>query len=680
MAITLSSAFWAQQPAVAQIDGNEAEEIEEVTVTATRLPTMEQELPFAYSRIGRDEIQLARQQLGLDEALAGVPGLFFQNRYNFAQDLRIAIRGFGARANFGIRGIRLIADDIPLTLPDGQGSVDSIDLGSAETIEVIRGPFSAVYGAASGGVILIRSETGPTEPFVAGRLNLGDYGFAQGQLKFGGQSGAFDYMANLSHTTLDGYRDHSATKNTLLNSRIRYEIDDSTRLTVVVNVVHSPEADDPGALNSTEVSANRRQAAPRNIAFDAGESLDQQALGAALSRRYAGGSELLLRAHYSHRDFANRLPFDINANGQGGSVELGRNFYGVGGHWSVGLGPGMRLVVGAEYEAQRDHRRRFANDLGVLGPLTTDQDEDVTDYAVFAELSWTVSQAIAARFGVRYDAIDYDVIDRLDLGGSGETDFSAFSPMAGMTWQVGDRTTLYTNVSRSFDPPATTELANPSAPTGFNQDLEEQSAMNFELGLKGEGAGRWQYELAMFHIDVDDAIVPFELSGTGQTFFENAGSASHDGIEAGLTIELAEGLTASASYTWSDFEFDHFQGLGGESFDGNRIPGIPEHLVQAGVSWQPAGALFLGFDVLHAAHFFADNANQVEVGDYTVADMRLEYRWRGPRLEVSPFAGINNIFDEKYDGNIRLNASFGRYFEPAPERNVYAGVEVRLAR
>ena len=487
----------------AQDELAQADELEEVVVTATRIATESQRLPFAVARVGKEEIQDARQQLGLDEALSGVPGLFFQNRYNFAQDLRVAIRGFGARANFGIRGIRIVADDIPLTLPDGQASVDSIDLGSADSIQVIRGPFSAVYGAASGGVILIESENGPVDPFLSGRVNFGSYDFLQGQLKVGGQAGNTRYMGNLTATELDGYRDHSKLETTLLNAKIQHEFNDSTNLSVILNTVDSPTANDPGGLNAREVEENRRQAAPRNILFDAGESVEQQSLGAALRKGY-GESELLVNGYYVNRSFDNRLPFDVNSNGQGGSVDLNRDFYGLSARWTEAFTSGPRLVFGVEYAAQRDHRKRFANDLGVLGVLTTNQDEDVTNSAVFAQAMWDVSEQLTINVGARYDELEYEVKDRLGLGGSGDTDFDAFSPMAGLSWAISDHANLYGNVSQSFDPPATTELANPDGATGFNQNLDPQEATNLELGIKGE-TGRVGYEVAVFHIDVDDA-------------------------------------------------------------------------------------------------------------------------------------------------------------------------------
>ena len=562
--------------------------LEEIVVTATRIPTDLVSLPLAVGSVGRDEIQRGRKQLGLDEALVAVPGLFFQNRYNFAQDLRIAIRGFGARANFGIRGIRIFADDIPLTLPDGQGSVDAIDLGSAQQIDVIRGPFSAVYGSASGGVINIRTEDGPDTPFISGRLNLGSYDYRQGQLKAGGQEGKLNWLANFSATKLDGYRDHANYKSRLFNSKFRYDFDENASLTVVANAVDSPTADDPGGLNAREVSEDRRQAAPRNLLYNAGEALDQQTLGLAFRKKIGSNQELMLRNYYVWRDFSNRLPFDVNSNGQGGSVDLDRRFAGLGGSygWTSTIGGhGNHFIVGLDYDAQRDHRRRYANNQGVIGDLTTNQDEDVTTTGLYIQDVLDLTASAALTLGGRFDDVDYKVSDRTDGSGSGQRSFNEFSPMAGVNWSVREAVNLYGNISSSFDPPATTELANPDGPTGFNQSLESQTASNYEIGVKGLISGRLRYELALFHIDVKDEIVPYELEGSGQSFFQNAGKSTHDGLEAAVSVELAPGLMGTATYTWSDFTFDEFQGVSGEVYDGNRIPGVPEQLFNLDLAW-----------------------------------------------------------------------------------------------
>jgi iron complex outermembrane receptor protein len=663
--------------------------LEEVVVQATRIPTDRSDLPFAAGVVAGEQVQRGRQQLGLDEALAGQPGLFFQNRYNFAQDLRIAIRGFGARANFGIRGIRIFADDIPQTLPDGQGSVDAIDLGSVEAVEVIRGPFSAVYGSASGGVIHIRTEDGPERPQLSARLDTGSYGFSQWQAKAGGEvgdqvgdnGGRLNWLANLSSTELNGYREQSNYQSDLFNSKFRYDFDASASLTVVLNAVDSPYADDPGGLTAAEAAADRRQAAPRNVQFAAGEALDQQTLGLAFNKDFGTGRDLLLRTYYQGRDFINRQPFDINTNGQGGSVDLQRHFTGFGAQygWEANWGGdrwgrGSRLIVGFDYDAQRDHRRRFINLEGVTGALTTDQDEDVTTAALFVQDALELGASLTLTVGGRFDDVEYRVTDRTGAPGSGERSFTEFSPMIGASWAPRETLRLYGNVSTSFDPPATTELANPYGPTGFNPDLDSQTATNVEAGVKGLVADRVRYEVALFHIDVQDEIVPYELGGSGQSFFRNAGSSTHRGLEASLVLELLPGLIGSGSYTWSDFTFDMFRDPGGGVFDGNRIPGIPEHLFQAALEWSHASGFFVGLDLLYAGAFFADNANAVETGDYRVADLRGGYRWQADRWRLEPFAGVSNLLDEQYMTNIRLNAAFGRYYEPAPERNLHVGV------
>lgn len=651
--------------------------LEEIVVTATRIPTDLADLPFAAGMVSGEQVQRARQQLGLDEALSVQPGLFFQNRYNFAQDLRIAIRGFGARANFGIRGIRIFADDIPQTLPDGQGSVDAIDLGSLQSVEIIRGPFSAVYGSSSGGVIHLRSEDGPPRPVLTGRYNTGAYGFAEWQVKAGGQAGRLNWLLNGSSAELDGYRDHAAYRNDLFNSKFRYDFDQTASLTVLLNAVDSPLADDPGALTAREAAADPRQAAPRNLQFNAGESLDQQTLGVAFRKSFSGGRELLLRNYYVQRNFFNRLPFDVNSNGQGGSVDLDRKFAGFGAQygWATDwAGRAGRLIVGVDHDAQRDHRMRYANNQGELGDLTTNQDEDVTTNALFAQQAVDLTERLAVTVGGRFDAVEYRVSDRTGAPGSGQRTFREFSPMLGANWAASGSLRLYGNVSTSFDPPATTELANPYGPSGFNPDIDSQTATNYEAGLKGVASGRLRYDLALFRIDVEDEIVPFELEGSGQSFYRNAGRSTHQGLEALIVLELLPGLTGSAAYTWSDFSFDEFREPGGAVFDGNRIPGIPEHLANLALEWSHASGFFAGWDLLYAGSFYADNANSVKTGDYLVSNLRGGLRWQAQGWNLEPFVGINNLFDEQYMSNIRLNAAFGRYYEPAPGRNLYGGI------
>jgi iron complex outermembrane receptor protein len=615
----------------------------------------------------------------MSESLVNIPGLFFQNQYNFAQDLRISIRGFGARTPFGIRGIKIYSDGIPKTLPDGQSNVDSIDLGSIRRIEVIRGPISSVYGAAAGGVINITTEEGPEIPFVSGRFNVGSYGYAQGQVKAGGQIVDLNYLVNGSTAKLDGYRDHSTYRSWLLNSKFRYAFDATSDLTMVLNAVDAPEAQDPGALTASEVQEDRRQAAPRNLLFDAGEKLDQQTIGLVFNKEFDATHAFMLRNYYVWRDFENKLPFDVDSNGQGGSVKLARFFTGGGGNYTTSedlLGRGNRLMLGFGINAQRDHRKRFVNNQGILGVKTTDQDEDVTNYAVYFQDVLEIVRNVTLTLGVRYDMVKYDVNDHTGGNGSGSISFDEINPQVGILWGVLPAVNLYGNIARSFDPPTTTELANPTGASGFNKNLKAQKAINYEIGVKGLLPGQVRYEIALFHIDVRDELVPFELSGSGQTFFENAGSSTHDGLEAALTVELLSGLTGTLTYTHSDFTFDTFQDRNGNNFDGNNLPGIPDNVFHIELFYVHPTNFYVGWDLLYADSLFGNNANTVKTEAYRVGNLRAGYNHKWKKWEIAPFIGIKNMFDEEYNDNIRLNASFGRFFEPAPERNFYGGIGI----
>jgi iron complex outermembrane receptor protein len=654
-------------------------QLEEITVVGDRIERSEVDSPIAVGSVGTDQIQLGRQQHSMGESLGPIPGLYIQSQYNYAQDLRMSIRGFGARSDFGIRGIKIFTDGIPNTLPDGQSNVDDLDLGSAQRMEVIRGPSSSVHGPAAGGVVNIVTEDGPEDPFLEGRSTFGSYDYDKHQVKGGGQDKRLNYLANLSYLSYGGYREHSTTRSSLLNTKFRYDLGESSDVTVVLNALDTPKALDAGALNEGEVQDDRRQAAPRALQFDAGEIVEQQKLGVVYRNTLAVARRLALRGYYVGRQFDNFLPFGVNSNGQGGSVDLDRRFFGGGGDYTFSgplFGRTNNLVVGAEIDAQRDERKRFANSFGERGALTTDQNEDVTGYAVYLQDEFHVREDLRLTVGLRYDVLEYDVEDKVG-NGSGSRTFDQISPMVGLLWNIGPSTNLYGNVSTSFEPPTTTELANPLGATGFNQSLEAQTAVNYEIGIKGLLPAKSRYDVALFHIDLEDELVPFELQGSGQTFFENAGRSTRNGLEASLVIEPWAGLSTTFTYTYSDFRFDRFSDVNGNVFDGNKTPGVPDNLFYVDVTYFHSSGFYASGDVLYSGSFFADNANAVKIDSYTLANLRFGYIHETGGWEISPFIGLRNILGEQYNDNIRINASFGRYFEPAPEFNAYGGITVR---
>ena len=669
-------------PALASAQDNPAvsvDDLEEIVVQATRMSRPLDSVPAAISVVNQAQIQLGRQQLGLDEALNRVPGVFMQNRYNFAQDLRVSIRGFGARSAFGIRGVKILVDGIPETLPDGQGQVDSIDLGAAQQIEVLRGPSSSYYGNASGGVISVTSERGPETPFANLRFSAGEYGAQKFQAKTGGQTERVNYFVSFSDSQIDGYREHSETENTQLSGRLEFDLGDRGSLLAVANYTDQPVSNDPGGINIAQAQADPRSARDRNLSFDGGEALEQTRLGFVYTLPVGEGSELQVRNYYVSRDFNNRLPFF-----GGGAVDLQRFFAGGGISYtqqgSLGGRPN-RVVVGLDYDDQDDHRRRFNNDMGVLGALSLDQDEHVTSTGLFIQDELSISDDVRLSFGVRVDQVEFDVGDRFLGNGddSGVRKLDDVSPMIGLLANLSPDVTVYGTYSTSFETPTTTEFANPSGAGGFNPLLEPQAATNLEVGLRGGVGSRTRYELAVFDIGVEDELIPYEIpSSPGRDFFANAGRSNRTGLEATLISQPTDRIGVTLSYTYADFTFADFLDDNGNDYSGNRIPGTVEQLVFAELSYRHPAGWFGALDALHVGDQFANNANSVADGAYTLSNLRLGFDANRGGATFSPFVGVNNLFDQSYNSNIRLNAFGRRYYEPGPGRNIYAGVAVNF--
>ena len=655
-----------------------ADGLNEIIVTATRLEQGARSVAATISVVSGDDIQTARQQLALDEALASVPGVFFQNRYNFAQDLRIAIRGFGARSNFGVRGIKILIDDIPETLADGQSQVDSIDLASVRQVEVLRGPASALYGNAAGGVISIQSERGSAESYVDARMAVGNYGYRKHQIKTAGAVGRLDYLASLSDLKIDGYRQHSEAENTQLNSRFNFRVSDQTEIGMTISATDQPVSNDPGGVIREDAETNPRGARDRNIAFNAGEALDQQKLGISFKHTFADGGELRARNYYLARDFRNRLPFM-----SGGIVVFDRFFTGGGISYTRRFVLGNirhRIIAGIDHDRQRDDRQRFDNNSGVQGALTLDQLERVTSTGVFVQDEMTITERFAVTLGLRYDDIDFEISDVFltDGNDSGTRLISDVSPSAGFLFDFHADHAVYGSIATAFETPTLTEFANPDGSGGFNPSLAPQESTSYELGLRGSLVENMRYELAAFKIDVDDELIPFEIaSSPGRDFYANAGSSKRRGFELSLKAEPVPDLNLALAYTWSRFEFKTFVDDNGNDFSGNTTPGIPESFVRADVSYVHKSGFFAAADALYTDDLFADNANTAQVDSATVANIRIGFATAINKLEIEPFIGISNVFDTAYTANVRINAFGGRYFEAGPERNLYGGVSLR---
>lgn len=675
----------ASTPALAQDQEPAANQLEELVVIGTRTERRLGEIPLGVSVINMEDIQRGRQELGMDESLTRVPGVFMQNRYNFSQDLRVSIRGFGARANFGMRGIKVLSDGIPVTLADGQSGTDDLDIGSAQSIEVVRGPAAALYGTAAGGVLSVTTEDPPADPFVEGKLTFGEYGHEKYQLKTGGQAGRLGYLVNVSHLEMEGYRDFSSVQHSLINSKFVYDVDADSQLQVIANAVNSPLALDPGGITLADVAANRTQAQDRNLSSNAGETFDQQRLGMVYDRRF-DQSEMSVRFYTAWKEFDAFLPIGTHIPfvGDDGFVAYDRHFFGGGGRYTMLgdlAGYTNALTFGFDADYQRDDRIRALNNAGVRGDVSFAQEEEGEAHGFYIRNETELSDTVLLSLGGRYDMIDLSVNDQYLVNGdqSGDLSFNEFSPSIGLMWNLSPKFNLYTNHATSFETPTFTELGNPAQELDVNlggfANVNAQKAESVEVGAKGIVADdRIFYDVALFAMDVDDEIVNV-VSIENRAFFENA-DTDRRGLEAQIQADLTDQLSITAAYTYSDFTFDSFDD--NAAAIGQPVPGIPEHQFFAEIAWDLSDSTYVVLDALNVGEFTANNAGTQLVDDYLVSNLRLGSEITVGGSTLSPFIGVNNLFDEEYFSNVRINAFGGRAYEPAPERHIYGGFSMRF--
>lgn len=648
-----------------------------IVITVPRLPRDLLATPAGVAVVDEDDIQQARQGLQLDESLNRVPGLLFQNRYNFAQNLRMSIRGFGARAPFGVRGIRILVDELPETLPDGQSQVDAIDLETADRIEVIRGPSSALYGNAAGGVVQVHTADPPFEPYAELRASAGSHGYRRLGVRAGGRSGSWGAHASAWGLDYDGYRDHSRTEKHLANAKLRHDLDGTRSLTAVATVLDQPYGQDPGGLTRQELALDRRQAAPAALALNAGQEVRQERVGVVYRDIDAGPGEFSVRGFYTRRDFRQQLPF-IGPS----LIRFERDFFGAGGDYtgdSALGGRALRYSLGAEGARQLDDRQRFLVDAtAAVTGQTQDALETATAAGVYGQAELALTPRLGLTLGGRYDRVRFTVEDRYtpDGAASGSRDYDEPSLLLGLGWQLAPAHRLYANAGTSFETPTFTEFTDPNRPDqGFDPGLEPQAALNLEIGAKGFAGARTRYDLALFTVGTRNEIV---LVATDPNRYANAARTRRTGLEAGIEHFVTPVLSVTGAYTWAHYRFVEFTDLAGEDLTGRRLPGLPEQALFAELAWREPGGRYAMLDALFLGPVYADNANREPVAGYGVANLRAGRRWQVGGREFELFAALNNLGDRRYIANVRVNAAGGRYFEPAPERNVYAGVRARF--
>ena len=638
-------------------------DLDNVIVKSTKINSNKKEIPLSVSiKNFRDEKNY-NSQSSFSDFTRNTPGLFTSSSNNFSQDLRISIRGFGARSAFGIRGIKLIVDGIPETTPDGQSQLDNLPLGLVSSVEILRGPNANLYGNSSGGVISINTLTKSSEKHYRYSGIFGAYQYQSLQrtriLDWNSSSLIIHYDKRRSN----GYRDQSGYKSNILNLKYINDLDNKNKIVWQINYTDSPYAYDAGGLKLSEVENDRRQARKNNIDYDTYEKVKHLKTGVSWNHKRNENSFFDSYFFYQKRDFFTKLPFNF-----GGIISLDRDYYGLGTKYTKRYALDNRnrtLVLGLDYLNQSDDRKRYKNDLGVKGEITFDQIERFKSTGLYMLSQTSYDTGFLLRYGIRYD------VNIIRTDSSSSIMLDKLNPSIGLSYTVNSNDNIFFSFGTSFETPTLNELSNNPNGEGLNENLKSSSSLNYEIGWR-KSVSNLTLEAIAYVISSENEILPYELEQfPGKNFYQNVGSTSRYGLELSSQLSF-KGGRINLSYTLSKNKFEDFI-IDNNNLADNLIPGIPSQMLDLDLIFKLSRGRSLIISNRLIGERYADNANETLVSSYNLLNIKYS-KEIFKKSEI--FLGVNNAFNQEYFDNIRINAFGKRYYEPAPKRNFYFGINL----
>lgn len=671
--------------------------IPQLVISATRVAQDGFNLPMAIDRIDASVIAEARPQVNLSEVLNRVPGIVAQNRQNYAQDLQISSRGFGGRSTFGVRGVRLIADGIPATMPDGQGQAATFSLSSADRIEVLRGPFASLYGNSSGGVVQIFTADGPALPTISTSFLAGSYGTRKYGLQFGGQQERLNYIADISRFETDGYRAHSAATRDQFNAKFSIPLF-TGKLTLVTNALSQPDTQDPLGLTRAQIQADPRAVDSSALAFNTRKSIRQNQLGAIVDIGDASNAAgaVQVKVYSGDRTVKQYLGQDGNTPlGAGGVVDLGRRYGGAGLRWTRRIaldGIANRALifsVGFDGDSLNERRQGFVNSAGQQGALKRDEDDRVANTDFYAQAEWQLADTWRISGGARHSRVKFNSADHYIVGvnpdDSGSVAYSRTTPVVGVLLTLTPQWNAYANYGEGFETPTFAELAyRPNGATGLNFALQPARSRHTELGLKGRISGSTRFNAALFQIATKNEIVTNSSSG-GRSDFRNASNTRRDGVELSVESVLPLGFETYAAYTFLHARFKGAYNAGSPPVvvaSGSLLPGVARSVLTSELLWRHQQSGFhAAVEYRASTKVYVNESNSDAAAGFAVASLRIGFQqqftastegnWR-----ISEFVRVDNVTDRRYVGSVIVAEARARYFEPAAGRNFLVGFNV----
>ncbi|WP_151738715.1 TonB-dependent receptor [Acinetobacter junii] len=693
VAITMGMAstfVWSEESSNDQI-----EPLPVIKVEATRTDTPYMQTPASVYRIDAPKNDQSLQ-VNLTELVKGIPSVQVRNRENYAQDLQLSMRGFGARSTFGVRGIRLYVDGIPATMPDGQGQTSNIDMNSLSHLEVLTGPFSSLYGNSSGGAVLATTREGQGKDsiemnYAGGSHNKNRAGIVlQGGAKNQNEP---SYIVSSSYFDTDGYRDHSGANKVLSNAKLTWNLDDGSKINWVTNYVKI-DADDPGGLTRADWEKNPKQVAKNVLDYNARKTIDQTQTGLTWSKPLNDQNELYAITYIGQRQVTQyqSIPDTVQKNPNtpyqaGGVIDFKRDYYGADFRWTgKDLLPYIQFSAGVAIDAMNEDRQGYQNfndagDKGIKGAVRRDERNTLWNVDPYLQASWSFLQTMRLDTGVRYSNVHYKSKDHYIVGlngdNSGKTTYEEVLPSVALSWQIIPEVLVYASYAKGFETPTFTEMAYPAQGGASMLDLKPSQSDNYELGLKSLNT-LGDFNLATFYIETKDDIVAAESLG-GRATFRNADKTLRKGIEFAWNKKLWKDIGLNASYAYLDATFDSKVPAAGkvaEIPEGNAIPGIAKNQAFIGLVWQPEQGFYAGLDTQFMDKVYVNDINSDAAASYTVASIYTGYAWKRADWGINGFARVDNLFDKNYAGSVIVNEGSSRFFEPADGRNWSAGLKV----
>ena len=663
-----------------------------------------QALPASATVLDGEALRERQLQVNLSESLDRVPGLQIKNRQNYAQDLQLSVRGYGARSTFGLRGVRLYVDGIPATMPDGQGSLSHIDIASLERVEVLRGPYSALYGNSAGGVVSMYTETPDGPPTVEGGFAVGSNGQKRLSAKASGQTAqGLSYVLSASRFLTDGYRDHSAADRNIANAKLSTAIGDDARLTIVANTMES-DAQDPQGLTWKQYQANPRRASYRADTgeavaekFNTRKSLKQTQVGATYERRLDGVNSIALTAYAGHRSMEQYQSIPTatqNAAGHAGAViDMSRDYAGLDARWTGKFSNApvpVTVTAGLAIDTVQEDRQGYKNyvgnanaptAIGVKGQLSRDEKNTITNIDPYVQASWQLAPRWTLDTGLRYSSVKFEIDDHFIRPGTpGNPDDSDTTsqkkalPVVALAHQLSPNQTLYASMGRGFETPTLAEMSYRNSSTGMNTALQPSVSTQYELGYRQRlnGAVKGSWSAAVFRSDTSDEIVS-DRNDNGRTTYRNAGDTRRQGVELQGDLRLTPQLQLQAAYTYLDATFRQASGTAAA---GNMLPGLAKQHLWLGLDYRLTPEWTVGVSAEHMGKVFVNDANSEAAPSYTVAAASVGYRKVMGPWTLRAFARVDNLFDRQYVGSVIVNDGNSRYYEGAPGRSWSTGLNL----